>query len=85
MLPYLRFDFNYWVYFLAFVFFIQCYQRAVEQSPEVGHVKYMYLGQLSSGVEAIQYYQKGIELMTKKFTEFQTAQVSIKINSLVIN
>lgn len=55
-----------------------CYQRAVEQSPEVGHVKYMYLGQLSSGVEAIQYYQKGIELMTKKFTEFQTAQVAEK-------
>lgn len=49
----------------------------MEQSPEMGHVKYMYLGQLSSGVEAIKYYQKGIELMTKKLTEFQATQVSV--------
>lgn len=55
---------------------IGCYRKAVELKPEIGHVKYMYLGQLSSGIEAVQFYLKGIELMNKKLAEVQASQVT---------
>ncbi|ESP04239.1 hypothetical protein LOTGIDRAFT_237436 [Lottia gigantea] len=41
----------------------QCFLRSVEISPEEGHAKYMYLGQLNKGADAIKYFSKGIELM----------------------
>jgi len=44
----------------------QCLGRAVEVSPAVGFSKYMTLGQLMEGAEAVQCYQKGIELMLKE-------------------
>lgn len=37
--------------------------KTVELSPEEGHSKYMYLGQIHTGMEAVQYFSKGIELM----------------------
>lgn len=37
--------------------------RAVEISPNEGHCKYMYLGQIHSGQEAVDYYNKGIEIL----------------------
>ena len=37
--------------------------KAVEMNSEVGHEKYMYLGQMSGGKEAIKWYLKGIEIM----------------------
>ncbi|XP_077431976.1 uncharacterized protein LOC144057872 isoform X2 [Vanacampus margaritifer] len=37
--------------------------RAVELSPDVGHSKYMYLGQLHTGQEAVDYYTKGIQVL----------------------
>lgn len=37
--------------------------KALELSPEEGHSKYMYLGQINTGTEAVQYFSKGIELM----------------------
>ena len=33
-------------------------------SPDEGHAKYLYLGQLTSGEEAIAHLTKGIEILT---------------------
>lgn len=44
----------------------QCFGRTVELSPDSGHEKYMYLGQLFDGAQAVECYQKGIELMLKE-------------------
>ncbi len=41
-----------------------CFQTAVSLCPNEGHSKYMYLGQLSSGQEAVSYFTKGIEIMS---------------------
>lgn len=37
--------------------------RSIQLAPEQGHEKYMYLGQLREGKDALQCYQKGVELM----------------------
>ncbi|XP_023258916.1 probable assembly chaperone of rpl4 [Seriola lalandi dorsalis] len=37
--------------------------RAVELSPDVGHSKYMYLGQIHAGQEAVDYYSRGIQVL----------------------
>nr|XP_023700315.1 probable assembly chaperone of rpl4 [Paramormyrops kingsleyae] len=44
----------------------QVFLRAVELSPDEGHSKYMYLGQMQTGKEAIQHFNKGIEIMLKE-------------------
>ncbi|XP_017551271.2 probable assembly chaperone of rpl4 [Pygocentrus nattereri] len=41
----------------------QVFLKAVELSPEEGHGKYMYLGQIHTGMEAVQYFSKGLEVM----------------------
>ncbi|KAM4581341.1 uncharacterized protein PAE49_005908 isoform 1-T1 [Odontesthes bonariensis] len=37
--------------------------RAVELSPDAGHSKYMYLGQIHTGQEAVDYYTRGIQVL----------------------
>ncbi|KAM6968253.1 uncharacterized protein FYW47_006951 [Aplochiton taeniatus] len=37
--------------------------RAVELSPDEGHSKYMYLGQIHTAQEAVNYYTKGIQIL----------------------
>ncbi|XP_040901326.1 probable assembly chaperone of rpl4 isoform X2 [Toxotes jaculatrix] len=37
--------------------------HAVELSPDVGHSKYMYLGQIHTGQEAVDYYTRGIQIL----------------------
>ncbi|CDQ64937.1 unnamed protein product [Oncorhynchus mykiss] len=37
--------------------------RAVQLSPDEGHSKYMSLGQIHTGQEAVQYYLKGIQIL----------------------
>ncbi|XP_054638452.1 uncharacterized protein si:dkey-12j5.1 isoform X1 [Dunckerocampus dactyliophorus] len=47
--------------------------RAVELSPDAGHSKYMYLGQIHTGQEAIDYYTKGIQVLLSALdTQAQT-------------
>lgn len=41
----------------------EVFLRAVELSPDVGHSKYMYLGQIHSGQEAVDYYSRGIQVL----------------------
>ncbi|KAK3731845.1 hypothetical protein QZH41_020211, partial [Actinostola sp. cb2023] len=42
-----------------------CFQHAIQLCPEKGHAKYMYLGQILQGHEAVQAFTKGIDIMTK--------------------
>lgn len=39
------------------------FMRAVELSPEQGHSKYMYLGQIHTGQEAVHYYSRGLTVL----------------------
>lgn len=41
----------------------ECFENAVKISPDEGHLKYMNLGQLLEGQEAVDAYNKGIQLM----------------------
>lgn len=52
----------------------------MEVNPDVGHSKYMYLGQLFEGAEAIQFFQKGIEMMVKE----REAQSAIEVYNDII-
>ncbi|KAL5017057.1 hypothetical protein ScPMuIL_006646 [Solemya velum] len=54
----------------------QCFGRAVEVCPESGHSKYMYLGQLFEGSQAVDCFQKGIELMMKEKVAQQAKEVA---------
>lgn len=44
----------------------QLFQKAVTLSPDQGHSKYLYLGQLTSGAEAIAHLTKGIEILRQQ-------------------
>ena len=41
----------------------ECFENAVNISPEDGYSKYMNLGQLLVGQESVNAYSKGIQLM----------------------
>lgn len=43
-----------------------CFLKAVEASPEDGHRKYLCLGQLSQGQDAIKYLLKGIDILIRQ-------------------
>lgn len=40
----------------------------MQLSPDSGYSKYMYLGQMCCGDEAVAYITKGLELMTQLYT-----------------
>lgn len=43
----------------------QLFQHATSLSPEEGHTKYLYLGQLTNGEQAVRYLTKGIAILTR--------------------
>ncbi|XP_049586935.1 uncharacterized protein si:dkey-12j5.1 isoform X2 [Syngnathus scovelli] len=47
----------------------EVFLRAVELSPDVGHSKYMYLGQLHTGQEAVGFYTKGTQILLSALDE----------------
>lgn len=54
----------------------QVFLRAVETSPDVGHSKYMYLGQIHTGQEAVDYYTSGIKVLLSALDKQETTTVS---------
>jgi len=46
----------------------QHFHKAAELQPFIGHVKYLYLGQLSEGLEAVQHYLRAVELLKDNLT-----------------
>lgn len=52
------------------------YQKLVELSPNEGFSKYMCLAQLSSEIEAVNFYKKGIELMTSDYEKQEQESAS---------
>merc|ERR1711881_88748 len=42
--------------------------KAAELQPFIGHVKYLYLGQLSEGLEAVQHYLEAVKLLKDNLT-----------------
>lgn len=46
--------------------------RAIELSPDVGHSKYMYMGQIHSGQEAVDYYTRGIQVLLSALEKQET-------------
>ena len=55
------------------------FNEAVRLEPDVGHVKYLYLGQLTEGRNAVEYYEKGIMIM-KSTIEYQKNNESVNEN-----
>lgn len=51
-----------------------CLGRAITLQPESGHEKYMSMAQLMEGREALQCYQKGIEIITNKISSLPTTK-----------
>lgn len=45
------------------------YEKLILLSPDEGFSKYMCLAQLSSGIEAVKFYKKGVELMLIEFNK----------------
>lgn len=58
----------------------ECFETAVKLSPEEGFSKYMNLGQLLEGQEAVTAYNKGIQLMMANQCTDQ-AQVCLLLKS----
>ena len=55
------------IYFLDSL--CQCFGRAIELNPDEGHSKYMNMGQLLGGAEAIECFSRGLALMVKEQSE----------------
>lgn len=56
--------------------------HAVSVSPDNGHTKYMSLAQMCEGQDAVNYYRKGIDILTK---EIETVSVNSVEKSAVLN
>uniref|UniRef100_A0A3Q2GGY6 Si:dkey-12j5.1 n=1 Tax=Cyprinodon variegatus TaxID=28743 RepID=A0A3Q2GGY6_CYPVA len=50
-------------FLILFFIHIYIFLRAIDLSPDVGHSKYMYLGQIHTGLEAVDYYTRGIQVL----------------------
>jgi len=54
----------------------QLYGQAIDLQPEVGHSKYMYMGQITVGHESVKHFLAGIELMKNFLASQQVMLVS---------
>ncbi|KAJ3295541.1 hypothetical protein HK104_002557 [Borealophlyctis nickersoniae] len=43
-----------------------CFLKAAQLRPELGHEKFLYLGQLSAGKEAVEFYRTGVMMAEKE-------------------
>uniref|UniRef100_A0A3Q0S6S2 Si:dkey-12j5.1 n=1 Tax=Amphilophus citrinellus TaxID=61819 RepID=A0A3Q0S6S2_AMPCI len=50
----------------------EAFLHAVALSPDVGHGKYMYLGQIHTGQEAVDYYTRGIHVLLNALEKQET-------------
>lgn len=41
----------------------QCFLSSVKLKPNIGHSKYMYLGQILEGKQSLQNFQKGLQIL----------------------
>lgn len=57
--------------------YLQAFLHAVELSPDVGHSKYMYLGQIHTGQEAVDFYTKGIQVLLSALEKQAQTTVSV--------
>lgn len=55
--------------------------RAVELSPDAGHSKYMYLGQIHTGQEAVDHYTRGIQVLLSDLNKHMPAQAAAAASS----
>ncbi|XP_041844145.1 probable assembly chaperone of rpl4 isoform X2 [Melanotaenia boesemani] len=51
----------------------EVFLRAVQLSPDVGHSKYMYLGQIHTSQESVDYYTKGIQVLLSALEKQEAA------------
>lgn len=56
----------------------QYYMKAVAIQPTDGHVKYLYLGQLTEGLESVGFYNQAVEIMKGLVTEDETSGVGYR-------
>uniref|UniRef100_A0A8C7DE39 Si:dkey-12j5.1 n=1 Tax=Oncorhynchus kisutch TaxID=8019 RepID=A0A8C7DE39_ONCKI len=59
----------------------EVFLHAVQLSPEEGHSKYMSLGQIHTGQEAVQYYTKGVQILLCMLEKHAQATVSIRTHT----
>eukprot|EP01080_Neovahlkampfia_damariscottae_P000012 gene12-4263_t len=62
-----------------------CFKKAVKISPKIGYSKYMYLGQLSEGKKALDYYNKGISILQAMKTQQDCVLSSTEIQTYLID
>lgn len=55
---------------------VYVFLHAVALSPDVGHSKYMYLGQIHTGQEAVDFYTRGIEVLLSALNQQMTVSVT---------
>ncbi|XP_071966085.1 uncharacterized protein [Antedon mediterranea] len=62
----------------------KCFGRAVSICPDSGYTKYMYLGQVFEGQQAIDCFHKGIDIMLseKKQKANKTSEISVLNNAI---
>jgi tetratricopeptide (TPR) repeat protein len=59
---------------------IKCFQRAIDFHPNDGYIKYLQLGQINSGNEAVDFITKGIQIMLNSHADKH--QISVAYCSL---
>jgi len=53
-----------------------CYGRAIAVNPEEGHAKYMAIAQLFGGIESLEMYKKGIEILSRQIENLKSQNTS---------